>query len=293
VGDTGVTLDGVRGEARLWNVTNGSEDALFPHDRGVWAVGFSADGRRFFTLSHDLPTQIWIAASDDSLMEACRRSTRNLTYGEWQDFLADEPYLKICPRLAVHPSLGKAAVNFILAGDEQSGLHMFKRILNLDEPGSHTASEVRQSSSDGMVAHGEILARSGPLPKAIQALRLDQEINPRGAIGAEAWNTLGWYGATRGHAPAVLFAAEEAVWLEPNDPNYRDTRGPARALTGDINGALEDFAEFARRVTTAPPQLVERRKRWMEDRTAGKNPFTELARLRRGRRRIQSRRSTH
>jgi len=71
----------------------------------VWAVGFSGDGRRFFTLSRDLPTQIWIAASDDLLTEACWRSTRNLTYGEWKDFRADEPYLKICPRLAVHKAL--------------------------------------------------------------------------------------------------------------------------------------------------------------------------------------------
>jgi WD40 repeat protein len=271
-----------RGEARIWNVTDGSEAALLPHDRGVWAVGFNVDGRRFFTLSRDLPTQIWIAASDDLLTEACRRSTRNLTYGEWKDFLADEPYLKICPRLAVHPSLGEAAAKLILAGDEQSGLNMFERILNLDEPGSHTANEVRQSAADGLVAHGEILARSDQLPKAIQAFRRAQEIKPRDTIGAEAWNALARHGATRGHAPEVLFAAEEAVRLEPNDPNYRDTRGLARALTGDVNGALEDFAEFARRATAAPPQLVQRRKRWIEDLTAGKNPFTEqvLARLR-------------
>jgi hypothetical protein len=66
-------------------------------------------------------------------------------------------------------------------------------------------------------------------------------------------------------------------WMRaaPNDPNYRDTRGLARALTGDANGAREDFAEFARRATTASLQLVERRKRWIDDLTSGRNPFSE------------------
>jgi hypothetical protein len=65
-------------------------------------------------------------------------------------------------------------------------------------------------------------------------------------------------------------------WIRaaPNDPNYRDKRGLARALTGDANGAREDFAEFARRAT-ASPQLVERRKRWIDDLTSGRNSFSE------------------
>lgn len=61
---------------------------------------------------------------------------------------------------------------------------------------------------------------------------------------ATAYNQLCWYGSLLGDAANVLSACERAVALEPNNPHFRDSRGLARALTGDYQGAILDFQFF-------------------------------------------------
>ncbi|HAA29589.1 MAG TPA: hypothetical protein DCE56_20235 [Cyanobacteria bacterium UBA8553] len=68
-------------------------------------------------------------------------------------------------------------------------------------------------------------------------------------------------------------ACENAVTLAPTNEEFRDSRGIARALTGDKQGAIEDFQAFL-----ASTDLNEERKKqrqgWIDALKAGKNPFT-------------------
>ena len=87
----------------------------------------------------------------------------------------------------------------------------------------------------------------------------------------------------RDYAADVIFAGEKAVTLEPDNGNYKDTRGLARALTGDIEGAKADFqAVLDSGFLDSFDEAKQQRQRWLEALQAGNNPFTPevLAELR-------------
>ena len=68
-------------------------------------------------------------------------------------------------------------------------------------------------------------------------------------------------------------ACEQGVALEPEDGEYRRSRGLARALTGDTGGAIEDFEAYVKW-----PESDWGRKQvqgWIDALRAGEDPFTE------------------
>ncbi len=53
----------------------------------------------------------------------------------------------------------------------------------------------------------------------------------------------------------------------------RDSRGIARAMTGDFSGAIDDFNAF---VNSDPEHRhANTRRTWIAELEAGRNPFTE------------------
>jgi len=117
------------------------------------------------------------------------------------------------------------------------------------------------------------LAQQGEITQALQQFQQLQQQAPDFAIDAESWNSLCWFGALHNQAASVLFACEKAVTLSDGDPNHRDSRGLARALTGDIPGAIADFQVFA----DSPDYSEEARslrRQWITDLQSGQNPFT-------------------
>ena len=69
-----------------------------------------------------------------------------------------------------------------------------------------------------------------------------------------------------------MFACKKAVALEPNNISIIDSRGLARALTGDTQGAIEDFEVFVKQVTNH--KRKSQRQSWINDLLQGNNPFT-------------------
>jgi WD40 repeat protein len=136
---------------------------------------------------------------------------------------------------------------------------------------------------------GNELLASGAYTEGLAALSVAQTISPtfditntlpaRNRVGAPyyraVWNTVCWNGSLDGAAAAVMPACERAVALAPADGWIRDSRGLARALTGDLEGATEDF-EFAvqwAEETGYDPAFIESRTAWIEALRAGENPF--------------------
>jgi tetratricopeptide (TPR) repeat protein len=119
------------------------------------------------------------------------------------------------------------------------------------------------------------LARQGKnddaLAACVQARKFEEK--PGSLVTAYILNALCWWGSLHGHVEKVKFAGNEAVTLAPMNPRYKDTRGLARALTGDLKGAADDFEVYAT-WKDAPKQQAEKRRRWVESLRAGKNPFT-------------------
>ena len=97
----------------------------------------------------------------------------------------------------------------------------------------------------------------------------------RGTEDPRAANAVCWLGSVHGYAAVVMPACERAVELGPGDGVYRDSRGLARALTGDPRGALEDFRAFVEwsRTTAALEEFRPKRERFIAELEAGRNPF--------------------
>ena len=81
----------------------------------------------------------------------------------------------------------------------------------------------------------------------------------------------------------MLFAGEKAVQLKPNHGNILETRGVARALTGNLEGAIEDFqAALDSGYFDDDDERKQQLQDWLEVLRRGENPITEevLASLR-------------
>jgi len=89
---------------------------------------------------------------------------------------------------------------------------------------------------------------------------------------ASLLNKVCWNGSLNGYASHVLEYCEHAVKLKPEDANIRDSRGLARALTGDFQGAINDFQYY---VDISNGSNAKRRGQWIIELQAGRNPFTD------------------
>jgi WD40 repeat protein len=110
--------------------------------------------------------------------------------------------------------------------------------------------------------------------RLIQQFLVIQRWNP--TLPADMWNNFCWFGSLSGYPNQVLEACEKAVSSEPNVGEWRDSRGLARALTGNVSGAIEDFQAFIQWVDQTGFENANGRKaqrqRWVDDLQAGQPP---------------------
>jgi hypothetical protein len=126
--------------------------------------------------------------------------------------------------------------------------------------------------------------REGKISAASQTFKDALAIDIGLEIDSADWDLLCWAGVLHNHAAEVLYASETATRLNPDWPIYRDTRGLARALTGDLRGAIEDFefvvkelhgqGTFRSKHKTLRQEDAELRQEWLEALRLGQNPLT-------------------
>jgi WD40 repeat protein len=105
------------------------------------------------------------------------------------------------------------------------------------------------TAADPMAQKVRALADSGKPSEAAGLLDELQAADPLLLVDALAWNQVCRRGCLHdsAHVNKYLRAGQLAALLEPEQPGYRDSRGVARALTGDIEGAISDFRFYAAR----------------------------------------------
>ncbi|MFP4102832.1 MAG: ribosome assembly protein 4, partial [Coleofasciculus sp.] len=139
-----------------------------------------------------------------------------------------------------------------------------------------TSEQVAGWAAEGWINQGKKQVREGEVKEALTAYDKAQTIDPTWQISAQSWNILCRYGSLHAKAVVVMQACENAVTLAPTNNAFRDSRGLARALTGDNQGAIEDFQAY---IKWADSQIYEeqikQRQGWIDALKAGKNPFTE------------------
>ena len=213
---------------------------------------------------------------DDLIAGACSRLTRNLTYEEWQRYLPDEPYRKTCENIPVHPSFIEVGRDLARAGDLDGAVTQFQEALKLESSlDLEPEAEARRFAALALLTEGEKLVERGKVKEAIAAYEQAQTLlDPTLQISADSWNILGWYGSLWGYAVDVMYTCERAVELEPENGFYYDSRGLARALTGDYEGAIEDFQFYVEwGQNKQPEELLRKRQDWVRQLKAGRNPF--------------------
>jgi hypothetical protein len=184
----------------------------------------------------------WDVSLESWQARACRLASRNFEWDEWQQFIKGERYHKTCKEAPIPDSVIQVIIKDNLA----------------------KAKSLAVSAPDEASAAYD------------EATQLALQIENANLI-----NNLCWDGSLDGFARVVLAAGDRAVLLEPDRPEFHDSRGLARALTGDPDGAIQDFTFYLDHYH-GQDSLREQRKKWIEDLQAGRNPFTKetLAALR-------------
>jgi tetratricopeptide (TPR) repeat protein len=265
------------GVISILDAAAGEEIVRLSHDRPA-AVGFSPSGRYLVTAGGDGTARVWLWRGADLAADACTRLTRNLTWAEWRDFLpSDEPYDKTCAGLPVHPSVVEAARTQARKGDLAAASAIFARAVEIEPslglvPDDEAKRWKAVADGEQLVKYAETLAARGEVKEAVAALARAAALLPDLDRSATPWNQVCWFGSLTGGAALVLDACAKAVAISPDNASIRDSRGLARALTGDVNGAIEDFKAFV----ASRPDLPEAddRRRWIDALAVGQNPFT-------------------
>jgi tetratricopeptide (TPR) repeat protein len=81
------------------------------------------------------------------------------------------------------------------------------------------------------------LATQGNITEALAKFHTLEATYPK-AVDADTLGILCWAGALNGQAAQVLYLCDQAVTLSKDDPWIRNSRGLARALTGNPQGAI-------------------------------------------------------
>lgn len=127
----------------------------------------------------------------------------------------------------------------------------------------------------------ETSALEGNIRQAISGYERAQAADSRLTIQADSWDSLCRSGAVYAMAALVIDACDRAVALLPGNGRVHDSRGLARALTGDVQGAITDFEALVSweafgiqggpAVSSATRQ---QRTEWIEALRSGRDPFT-------------------
>jgi hypothetical protein len=145
-----------------------------------------------------------------------------------------------------------------------------------------TGAPYRQTSQYRLVMEAHRSALSGNTQAAhaafAQATKWAEETKD-----VQLNNYVAWLGCLDGFAQVVLPAAKSAVtFASPNDKGYyRDALGLARALTGDIPGAIADFQAYVNWTKDMEnmAEIKQKREKWLDELRAGRNPFDDTATL--------------
>jgi tetratricopeptide (TPR) repeat protein len=173
-------------------------------------------------------------------------------------------------------------------GDFEAALPLYTKAKELDatldfDPRQRAA----QSAASGLVNKVRLLSYRGDIAQALATLERARQLDPTREMTSEQWNQLCWNGSVWGHAAEVMFACERAVEMDEGSGNFGsiDSRGLARALVGNLEGALADFREIldVLSVGNGVDEIIAQRRSWIARLERGENPVTPevLAELRR------------
>lgn len=136
------------------------------------------------------------------------------------------------------------------------------------------AIEIEPDQTDYRLFEARVLREAGQDEEALEIVRREAEAMASQSVSR--LNNLCWQGAIWGFAAEVLPSCDKALEQQPDLAHVLDSRGVAKALVGDFEGALEDLrAALAGAGESWSEQLRSNRQAWVEALAAGENPLPE------------------
>ena len=241
------------------------------HQDWVRNASFSPDGERIVTASDDNTARLWDIPNFDSLLDnGCTHLS---------PYLINHPEklekLTTCQtdelKIMASPAFVRQGDRSASQGEIELALEQYQKALTWNPNLSINPTQRAQKESAPFLVRQAIeVAYSGDIDHALEKIRTALKFNPELSISARNWNSLCWDGSISGAAQDVLFACEQAVSLAPRNTSFIDSRGLARALTGDIQGAIDDFQTYV----SQDGQYAKQRSSWIQLLKTGQNPFT-------------------
>lgn len=264
---------------RLWDLQSSDprrEPLTLPGSEGTVALTFDISGQQLVTVHQDNSLRHWTLHADKLKELACRTAGRNLSVAEWEQYFPGRPYEKTCANLPLHPSYFAAGVELARKGNIPDAIAHLEAGLRLDPTWPMDPRTVsHQAAAKGLVQKAQNALYLKHVESAFEMLREARRLYPTVKVSAPTWNKLCWQGSLEGLADRVIDAGDWAVKAEPHNGNYRDSRGLARALTGDYAGAIDDFQFYVRwmREHVDVPQKTAMREAWIRALRRQENPF--------------------
>jgi WD40 repeat protein len=257
-------------------VTPSEVDAMAAPKRSTYlSPTFNADGTLFAAVSHE---RIQILETDATSLagQVCQLAPSNLTRLDWVRFMgAGEPYELTCPNRPVHSSVLAEADRAAAAGKDREALLLYREIRRLQGALGLDPDRRLALWKDRRQVGNNIKPDRERLVMALDAWsRFAGSPGHAGIPPLSFQDTLHlcrWSILLAADAKHALPVCESAVQLLP-DMMAIDSRGMARALTGDWKGALSDFGKSADYLSA--PSWRKEHAAWIEALQAGRNPIT-------------------
>ena len=91
-----LATSGFDGTVILWDVDSRRTLGTLPGSLGYTSARFTPDGRRLFKLFETGAAQRWEVSPDAWSRHACAVAGRELTRAEWEEFVPDQDYRRVC-----------------------------------------------------------------------------------------------------------------------------------------------------------------------------------------------------
>ncbi|MEH2180948.1 eIF2A-related protein, partial [Nostoc sp.] len=263
---------------KIWDVSSDQLlKSLTGHSSWVLSIVYSPNGQQLASASYDKTINLWDLDFDNLLFSGCNL-LNNYLIGH-PEVLEELESCQTRSRLAQGATVLVTQGDKLARNDDINGAvekfgkaQQWNNKLKFDSQ-ARAKDFVNKGKVERLVNEGNSRLEEKKFKEAIAAYTAALKLAPKAKIPADFWNILCWGGSLQKQAADVLPACEKAVALAPEDGRIRDSRGLARALTGDTQGAIEDFEAYI--AQTQDKNSKAQRQRWVKDLGAGKNPFTE------------------
>ncbi|MGR9044611.1 MAG: nSTAND1 domain-containing NTPase [Gammaproteobacteria bacterium] len=259
---------------KIWDAETGMPlHNLTGHPSELVAVAFSPDNKHIATASVDGIARIY-ALKEELFMVGATEAVASLSRDECEQYLSK----KRCPPTVEAIDRIVKAKKSAKEGDLEGMMRGLQEAMDLDPNlPSGLDKKLKRLTVPTLLQKAYKQAGEGQLNEAIALLQEAGERDPTLKVKVSYWNGLCWWSSLSGRAAEAMPACDKAVDLSQGYGMYRDSRGVARALSGDMSGAIEDFEAYLEQTYQDPAveQLKPKRRHWLEALRKGENPIDQ------------------